>query len=75
MNALQIERDELKQALVQTQTVSVVRQNSSAPTKLDGTDVQADMKELNARMVILTDELVQMKQRFSKHSPRDFCEN
>ena len=66
VNALQNERDELKQTLVQTQTVSVVRQNSSGPTKLDGTDVQADIKELNARMVLLTDELAQMKQRFSK---------
>ncbi len=65
VNALQIERDELKQALVQTQTVSVVRQDSSAQTKLDGTDVQVDMKELKDRMVILTDELAQMKQRFS----------
>ena len=65
VNALQIERDELEQALAQTQTVSVLHQTSSAPTKLDGTDVQADMKELKARMVILTDELAQMKQRFS----------
>ena len=65
VNALQLERDELKQALAQTQAVSLVRQNSSAQTKLDGTDVQADMKELNARMVLLTDELAQMKQRFS----------
>jgi LysM repeat protein len=65
VNALQIERDELKETLVQTQTVSVVRQDLSVPTKLDGTDVQADMKELKARMMILTDELAQMKQRFS----------
>jgi LysM repeat protein len=65
VNALQLERDELKEALVQTQTVSVVRQDSNASTKLDGTDVQADMKELKARMVILTDALAQMKQRFS----------
>jgi hypothetical protein len=64
VNALQNERDELKQALTQTQAVSLVRQDSSAPTKLDGTDVQADMKELNARMVLLTDELAQLKQRF-----------
>ncbi len=63
ITTLQSERDELKQAMAQTQTVSVVRQASSAPTKLDGTDVQADMKELNARMVILTDELAQLKQR------------
>ena len=67
VNALQIERDELKQALAQTQTVSVVRPNSSAPTKLDETDLQADMKELNARMVLLTDELAQLKQRFSNN--------
>ena len=65
MSTLQNERDELKQTLVQTQAVSVVRQDSSGPTKLDGTDVQADIKELNARMVLLTDELAQMKQRFS----------
>ena len=64
-NALQIEQDELKQALAQTQAVSLVRQNSSTPTKLDETDVQADMKELKARMVLLTDELAQLKQRFS----------
>jgi hypothetical protein len=64
VNALQNERDELKQALAQTQTVSVVRQDSSAPTKLDETDVQADMKKLNAHMVRLTDELAQLKQRF-----------
>ena len=64
VNALQIERDELKQVLVQTQTMSVVRQDSSASTKLDGIDVQADMKELKARMVILIEELAQMKQRF-----------
>jgi LysM repeat protein len=67
VNALQNERDGLKQALVQTQTVSVVRQDSSAPTKLNETDLQADMKELNARMVLLTDELAQMKQRFSNN--------
>jgi len=65
VNALQIEQDAPKQALDQTQAVSLVRQNSSAPTKPDGTDVQADMKELNARMVLLTDELAQLKQRFS----------
>lgn len=65
INALQSEQDELKQALPQTQAVSLVRQNSSAPTTLDGTDVQADMKELNARMVRLTDALAQLKQRFS----------
>jgi len=67
VNALQIERDELKQTLVQTQTVGVARPNSSAPTKLDETDLQADMKELNARMVLLTDELAQLKQRFSNN--------
>ena len=67
VNALQNERDELKQTLVQTQTVSVVRQDSSAPTKLDETDLQADMKELNARMVLLTDELAQLKQRFANN--------
>jgi hypothetical protein len=65
VNALQNERDEMKQALAKTQTVSVVRQDSSAPTKLDETDLQADMKELNARMVLLTDELAQLKQRFA----------
>ena len=65
VNALQNERDELKQTPVQTQTGGVVRHDSSAPTKLDGTDLQADMKELNARMALLTDELAQMKQRFS----------
>jgi LysM repeat protein len=65
VNALQIERDELKQALAQTQTLSLGRQDSSASTKLDGADVQTDMKELNARMVILTDELAQIKQRFA----------
>jgi LysM domain-containing protein len=64
VNALHLERDELKQALAQTQAVSLVRQNSSAPTKLDGTDVQADMTALNARLVRLTDELAQLKQRF-----------
>jgi LysM repeat protein len=69
VNALQIERDELKQALMQTQSVSVVRQDSSASTKLDGIDVQADMKELKARMVILIEELAQMKQRFSNKTP------
>ena len=67
VNALQNERDELKQALAKTQTVSVVRQDSSAPTKLDETDLQADMKELNARMVLLTDELAQLKQRFANN--------
>ena len=65
VNALQNERDELKQALAKTQTVSVVRQDSSAQTKLDGTDVQADIQELKARIVVLTDEMAQMKQRFS----------
>ena len=65
VNALQNERDEMKQALAKTQTVSVIRQDSSAPTKLDETDLQADMKELNARMVLLTDELAQLKQRFA----------
>jgi hypothetical protein len=67
VNALQLERDELKQALAQTQAVSLVRQNLSAPTKLDGTDVQADMKALNARMLRLTDELAQLKQRFKNN--------
>jgi LysM repeat protein len=65
VHALQIERDELKETLFQTQTVSVVRQDSSASTKLEGTDVQTEMKELKDRMVILTDDLAQMKQRFS----------
>jgi LysM repeat protein len=65
VNALQIERDELKQALTQAQAVSLLHPNSSVPTKLDETDVQADMKELNARMVLLTDELAQLKQRFA----------
>ena len=60
-NVLQIEQDELKQ----TQAVSLIRQNSSAPTKLDETDVQADVKEIKVRMVLLTDELAQLKQRFS----------
>jgi hypothetical protein len=57
----------LKQALVQTQTVSVVRQDSSATTKLNETDLQADMKELNARMVLVTDELAQLKQRLANN--------
>ena len=39
VNTLQNERDELKQALAKTQTVSVERPNSSAPTKLDETDL------------------------------------
>lgn len=65
VNALQIERDELKQASMQTQTVSGARQDPSAPTTLDETAVQADMKELNARMVLLTDQLAQLKQRFA----------
>jgi LysM domain-containing protein len=67
VNALQIERDDLQQTLVQAQTVSLVRQDSSAPTKLDEPDVQADMKALNARMVLLTDELAQLKQRFANN--------
>ena len=67
VNALRIERDELKQALTQAQAVSLVHPNSSVPTKLDETDVQADMKELNARMVLLTDELAQLKQRFANN--------
>ena len=65
VNALQIEQDELKKALAQAQTVSLARQNLSAQTKLGETDVQADMKELKARMVLLTDELAQLKQSFS----------
>ena len=64
VNALQLERDELKQAQSQTQTASVTRHDSSGPAKTDGNNVQADMKELNARMVLLTDELAQLKQRF-----------
>jgi len=64
INALQSERDELKQAQSQTQTASVTRHDSSGPATLDGTDVQADMKELNARMVLLTNALAQLKQRF-----------
>jgi hypothetical protein len=67
VNALQNERDDLKQALAKTQTVSVERPTSSAPAKLDETNLQADMKELNARMVLLTDELAQMKQRFANN--------
>jgi LysM repeat protein len=62
-NALQIERNELKQTLVQTQAVGVARQDSGTTTKVDGADVQADMKELKARMAMLTEELAQMKQR------------
>lgn len=65
VNALQIEQNELKQVLAQSQTVSLARQNLSAPTKPEELDVQADMKELKARMVMLTDELSQLKQRFS----------
>jgi len=61
VNAVQNERDELKQALAKTQTVSVVRQDSNVPTKLDGTDVQADIEELKACIVVLTDEIAQMK--------------
>ena len=64
INALQSERDELKQAQSQTQTASVTRDDSSGPAKTEGDNVQADMKELNARMVLLTDELAQLKQRF-----------
>ena len=64
VNALQIERDELRQALVQTQAAGVARQDSAATTKFEGTDVSADMKELKARMATLTEELTQMKQRF-----------
>src|SRR5262245_23975971 len=64
VNALQIERDELKQALVQTQTAGVARQDAGTTTKFEGTDVSADMKELKARMATLTEELTQMKQRF-----------
>jgi len=67
VNVLQIEQDELKQALTQTQAVNRVHQNSSVPTKLGEIDVQADMKELSARMVLLTDELTQLKQRFSNN--------
>ena len=63
VNTLQTERDQLKQALAKTQTVSVEPQNSNAPTKPDETALKADMKELNARMVGLTDELAQLKQR------------
>jgi chromosome segregation ATPase len=65
ITALQSERDELKQAQSQTQTASVTRDDSSGPAKTEGTDVQADMTALNARMVRLTDELAQLKQRFS----------
>jgi LysM repeat protein len=65
VNTLQTERDELQQALVQAQTVNLIRPDSSAPTKLDEPDVQTDMKALNARMVLLTDELAQLKQRFA----------
>ena len=68
VNALQNERDDLKQALAKTQTVSVERPNSSAPAKLDETNLQADMKELNARMVLLTDELAQLKRRFANNA-------
>ena len=64
INALHLERDELKQALAQTQAMSLAHQNSSAPPTLDGIDVQADMTALNSRMVLLTDELAQLKQRF-----------
>ena len=64
-NAVQIEQDELKQTLAQTQAVSLARQSSNAPMKLDETDVQTDMKELNARMALLSDELMQLKQLFS----------
>ena len=71
VNALQIERDELKQALAQAQTVSLARQNSSAPTKLDETDVQTDIKELKVRLVLLTD----VETAFLEQSPRDFCKN
>ena len=64
VNALQNEQDDLKQALAQTQAVSLVHQNSSAPAKLDEPALQADMTALNARMMQLTDELAQLKQSF-----------
>ena len=65
LTALQSERDELKQAQSQAQTASVTRDDSSGPAKTEGNNVQADMQALNARMVFLTDELAQLKQRFS----------
>jgi hypothetical protein len=67
VNALQNERDEFKQALAKTQSASAERPDSSAPTKLDETNLQADVKELNTRMVLLTDELAQLKQRFANN--------
>lgn len=68
VNTLQIERDELKQALVETQALSVLLPAPIASTKQDGSDVKSDMKELNARMIALTDELTQLKQRFSSNA-------
>jgi LysM domain len=63
ITALQSERDETKQVLVQTQTVSVVRQASGGEARTDGNNVQADMKELKAQIVTLSDGLAQLKQR------------
>ena len=53
----------LEQALAPT--VNGVHLDPSGTTKFDRTNLQADMKELKARMVSLTDEQVQMKQHFS----------
>lgn len=65
VNTLQTERDALKQALAQTETVSLARQTSSPSTKLEGADIPAEVTELKARMRLLTNELAQLTQRFS----------
>lgn len=64
VNVLEHERDELKQALAQTQAVRLANANSSDTTKLGRIDPQVDIKELNVRMIQLTNELAQLQQQF-----------
>ncbi|MEO5955286.1 MAG: LysM peptidoglycan-binding domain-containing protein [Nitrospiraceae bacterium] len=64
VHALEHERDELKQALTQTQALHLADQNSIDPTKLGRIDAHVDIKELKARMIQLTNEVAQLQQRF-----------
>ena len=65
VNVLEHERDALKEALAQTQPVSLVRQSSSLPTTAEEPGIQEDIRKLKGSMIILSNTLEQLRDRFS----------
>jgi len=64
-STLQRERDDLKQTLLQSPQAVATRQDTQPTSQRETADTRADMKELAARLAALTNELGQLKQRWS----------